>query len=144
MMAGNSEFPMSPSDSGSEDALSCSHAVASAAPVMAPPSAPEAIHRYHRSSRPHRTRRFASAFWERLAGATGSRVALAAWSVASHTLEDSTPAHSFSTLMAQLATIVGNTCRTPGTGPDAQTFDIITTPEATHRHALDLIKQIRL
>jgi transposase len=63
--------------------------------------------------------------------------------VASRTVDDGTPAHSFSTLMAELAGIVRNTCRTPGTGPDAPTFDIVTTPNATQRHALDLIKQIR-
>jgi len=63
--------------------------------------------------------------------------------LASHTVDDGTPAHSFSTLMANLATIVRNTCRTPSAGPEAPTFDIVTTPNATQRHALDLIKQIR-
>jgi transposase len=63
--------------------------------------------------------------------------------LASHTVDDGTPAHSFSTLMAELATIVRNTCRTPSAGPKAPTFDIVTTPNATQRHALDLIKQIR-
>jgi transposase len=63
--------------------------------------------------------------------------------LASHTVDDGTPAHSFSTLMAELATIVRNTCRTPSAGPEAPTFDIVTTPNATQRHALDLIKQIR-
>jgi transposase len=62
---------------------------------------------------------------------------------ASHTVDDGTPAHSFSTLMTALGSIVRNTCRTPGAGPDAPTFDIVTTPNATQRHALDLIKQIR-
>ena len=62
---------------------------------------------------------------------------------ASHTVADGTPAHSFSTLMAELGSIVRNTCRTPGAGPEAPTFDIVTTPNATQRHALDLIKQIR-
>jgi hypothetical protein len=63
--------------------------------------------------------------------------------VASRTVDDGTPAHSFSTLMAELGSIVRNTCRTPGAGPEAPTFDIVTTPNATQRHALDLIKQIR-
>jgi transposase len=62
---------------------------------------------------------------------------------ASHTLDDGTPAHSFSTLLAELATIVRNTCRTPGAGSDIPTFDIVTTPSAWQRHALDLIEQIR-
>jgi len=64
--------------------------------------------------------------------------------VALRTLEDGTPVHSFSTLMAEMATIVRNTCRTPSAGPGAPTFDIVTTPNATQRRALDLIQQIRL
>ena len=45
-----------------------------------------------------------------VAPAKRSKAALA--KVARHTLEDGTPAHSFSTLMAELATIVRHTCRT--------------------------------
>jgi hypothetical protein len=63
--------------------------------------------------------------------------------VVSRTVDDGTPAHSFSTLMAELGSIVRNTCRTPGAGPEAPAFDIVTTPNVTQRHALDLIKQIR-
>ncbi len=63
--------------------------------------------------------------------------------VSHHTLEDGTPAHSFSTLMADLATIVRNTCRTPGAATEAPTFELTTTPGAKQRLALDLIKQIR-
>lgn len=63
---------------------------------------------------------------------------------ASHALDDGTPVHSFSTLMAELATIVRNTCRTPGAGPDAPTFEVVTTPSAKQRQALDLLQQIRL
>jgi transposase len=59
-------------------------------------------------------------------------------------LDDGTPVHSFSTLMAELATIVRNTCRTPSARPDAPTFDIVTTPNAKQRRALELIQQIRL
>jgi transposase len=62
---------------------------------------------------------------------------------AGHTVDDGTPAHSFSTLMAELGSIVRNICRTPSAGSDAPTFDILTTPNPTQRHALDLIKQIR-
>ncbi len=62
---------------------------------------------------------------------------------ASHTLEDGTPTHSFSTLLAELATIVRNTCRTPGARPDAQTFELVTTPNAKQKRALELIQQIR-
>jgi len=75
--------------------------------------------------------------------APAQRSQLARDKVASRTVDDGTPAHSFSTLMAELGVIVRNTCRTAGTGPDAPTFDIVTTPNATQRHALDLIKQIR-
>jgi hypothetical protein len=83
----------------------------------------------------------AKAVRDPVAPAQRSDAALA--KVARHTLDDGMPVHSFSTLMAGLATIVRNTCRTPGAGPDAPTFDIVTTPNATQRHALDLIKQIR-
>lgn len=63
--------------------------------------------------------------------------------VASRKLDDGSSVHSLSTLMAELGTIMRNTCRTPGAGLEAPTFDIVTTPNATQRHALDLIKQIR-
>ncbi len=59
------------------------------------------------------------------------------------TLEDGTPAHSFSTLMAELATIVRNTCRTPNAGPEAPTFDIVTTANEKQKRAFDLIQQIQ-
>jgi len=59
------------------------------------------------------------------------------------TLEDGSPVHSFQTLMAQLQTIVRNTCRTPGGAADAPTFEIITTPNHTQKRALDLINQIK-
>ena len=64
--------------------------------------------------------------------------------VASHTLDDGTPAHSFSTLLAELATLVRNTCRTPNAGPDAPTFEIVTTPNAKQQRAFDLLQLIRL
>ena len=63
--------------------------------------------------------------------------------VASRTLEDGSPVHSFQTLIAQLQTIVRNTCRTSGGAADAPTFEILTTPNHTHRRALDLIDQIK-
>lgn len=64
--------------------------------------------------------------------------------VARRALDDGTPVHSFSTLMADLATIVRNTCRPPSTGPEAPTFDVVTTPNAQQRRALELIQQIRM
>jgi len=76
-----------------------------------------------------------------VAPAQRSSAALA--KVQRRTLDDGTPAHSFSTLMAELATIVRNTCRAPGAGPQAPTFDIVTTASAKQRQALELIEQIR-
>jgi hypothetical protein len=64
--------------------------------------------------------------------------------VASHTLDDGTPAHSLSTLLAELATRVRNTCRTPHAGPDAPTFELLTSPTPKQQRALELIQQIRV
>jgi hypothetical protein len=64
--------------------------------------------------------------------------------VASHTLDDGTPAHSFSTLLAELATIVRNTCRTPNAGADAPTFALLTTPNAKQQRAFELIQKIKV
>jgi transposase len=77
-----------------------------------------------------------------VAPAERSQAALA--KAARHTLEDGTPVHSFATLLADLATIVRNTCRTPYAGPDAPTFNITTTATPLQRRALDLIQQISL
>ena len=77
-----------------------------------------------------------------VAPAKRSKVALA--KAASHTLDDGTPVHSFATLLDELATIVRNTCRTPKAGPNAPTFDVLTTPNAKQKRALELIQQIRL
>src|SRR4030095_8693657 len=63
--------------------------------------------------------------------------------VARHALDDGTPAHSFATLMAELATIVRNTCRAPNAAPDAPTFEVLTTPNAQQQRALNLIQQLR-
>ncbi|HWH42925.1 MAG TPA: IS1634 family transposase [Usitatibacter sp.] len=63
---------------------------------------------------------------------------------ASHTLDDGTPAHSFATLLEELSTVVRNTCRTPNAEADAPTFDVLTTPNAKQKRALELIQQIRL
>jgi transposase len=77
-----------------------------------------------------------------VAPAKRSKKALA--KVASHTLDDGTPAHSFSTWLAELATIVRNTCRTPHAAPDTPSFEVLTTPNAKQQRALELIGQIRL
>jgi len=77
-----------------------------------------------------------------VAPAKRSKAALA--KAARHTLDDGTPAHSFSTLLTELATIVRNTCRTPRAGADAPTFEVVTTPTPKQQRALELIRQIRL
>ena len=77
-----------------------------------------------------------------VAPAQRSKAALA--KAARHTLDDGTPVHSFSTLMAELATIVRNTCRAPNAGPEAPTFEVLTTPNAKQQRALDLLQQIQL
>ena len=77
-----------------------------------------------------------------VAPAKRSKAALA--KAARHTLEDGTPVHSFSTLMAELATIVRNTCRTPQAGPDAPTFEVLTTPNPKQQRAIELLQQIGL
>jgi hypothetical protein len=59
-----------------------------------------------------------------------------------HTLVDGTPAHSFSTLMAELATIVRNTCRTPNAASDAPTFDVLTTATSKQQRAMALVRAI--
>lgn len=52
--------------------------------------------------------------------------------------------HSFQTLMAQLQTIVRNTCRTPQSAADAPTFQVTTTPSDEQKRALELIAQIKM
>ena len=69
-----------------------------------------------------------------VAPAKRSKAALA--KVARHTLDDGTPVHSFSTLLAELATIARNTCRTPKASPDAPTFELVTTANEKQKRAL--------
>ena len=59
-------------------------------------------------------------------------------------LGDGTPAHSFRTLLDELATIVRNTCRVPGAAISAPAFPMVTTPNALHRRARELIDKITL
>src|SRR5260370_37244748 len=74
--------------------------------------------------------------------APAQRSASAQAKAATHCLSDATPAHSFATLMAELANLVRNTCRTPNAGPDAPTFELTTTLEPTHERALALVQAI--
>jgi len=88
------------------------------------------------------TDRQAKATRDPVAPATRSEAALA--KVARHTLDDDTPAHSFGTLMAELATLVRNTCRTPQAAQDAPTFEVLTSPNAKQKRALELLQQIQV
>ena len=77
-----------------------------------------------------------------VAPATRSDAALE--KVASKRLADGSPAHSFSTLLKELATIVRNTCLRKNASVGENTFTIDTTPNTKQRAALDLIKAIHL
>ena len=76
--------------------------------------------------------------------APARRSAAAQRKATTRTLEDGTPAHSFSTLMDELSTIVRNTCRTPHTGVDGHSFEVVTTANPKQRQALELIQQIQV
>jgi hypothetical protein len=76
--------------------------------------------------------------------APARRSASAKAKVAARELEDGTPVHSFGTLMADLSTIVRNTCRSPLAGAEAPSFEVITTPSAAQRRAFELIENITL
>lgn len=60
-----------------------------------------------------------------------------------HRTADRVRAHSFHSLMAELATIVRNTCRTPSAGADAPTFEITTTANPKQLRALALIQTVQ-
>lgn len=74
--------------------------------------------------------------------APAKRSARAQRKAATHTLEDESQAHSFRTLMEELASIVRNTCRTPGSDGSAPTFQLTTRPNLKQKQALDLIETI--
>jgi hypothetical protein len=59
-----------------------------------------------------------------------------------HATAHGSPAHSLRTLIAELATLVRNTCRAPGALEHPATFDLLTTPTALQSHAFQLIDQI--
>jgi hypothetical protein len=84
----------------------------------------------------------AKALRDPVAPARRSPAALA--KITRHTLDDGTPAHDFATLLAELATIVRNTCRTPHAEPEAPTFEIITTPNPKQRRAFELLQQMQM
>ena len=57
-------------------------------------------------------------------------------------LDDGTPVHSFPTLLKELSSIVRNVCRPRSAGPEAPTFELVTTPTPTQRRAYELLKTI--
>ncbi len=77
-----------------------------------------------------------------VAPAKRSKAALA--KAVRHTLDDGTPAHSFATLLNELATIVRNTCRVPGADSTAPTFLLVTTPNTKQKRALELLDTITM
>jgi transposase len=58
-------------------------------------------------------------------------------------LKDGSPAHSFSTLLAELATITKNTCRAAAPRQAAPSFHVLTTPNPKQLQAIELIDAIR-
>ncbi len=76
--------------------------------------------------------------------APARRSASASAKAASKLLDDEQPVHSFATLMAELATVVRNTCRAPSAGADAPTFEVLTTATAHQQRALALIQAIQM
>ena len=75
--------------------------------------------------------------------APATRSAAAQRKAQSKRLGDGEPAHSFTTLMAEMSTIVRDTCRTPSASADAPTFELLTTATAHQQHALALIRSIQ-
>ncbi|MHB1511803.1 MAG: IS1634 family transposase [Acidiferrobacter sp.] len=57
-----------------------------------------------------------------------------------HRQDDGTPMHSFQTLLADLATVVRNTCRVPHTDGEWSTFPVLTIPNAAQKRAYELIE----
>jgi len=60
----------------------------------------------------------------------------------SKVLADGGTVHSFQTLLKMLSTIVRNRCRVPASGPNAPTFDVLTTPTAEQQRAYSLLEAI--
>ena len=59
-------------------------------------------------------------------------------------LEDGTTAHSFRTLLGSLSTIVRNTARRQGAGPQEASFTMMTRANAKQKRAFALIDTITL
>ena len=59
------------------------------------------------------------------------------------TTADGSPAHSFHTLLASLATIVRNTCRRKGAHENEATFSLDTLPSPQQRRAMELLTTLK-
>ncbi|MBI4808577.1 MAG: IS1634 family transposase [Nitrosomonadales bacterium] len=59
-------------------------------------------------------------------------------------LDDGTAVHSFQTLLKCLSAIVRNICRVPRVGPDAPTFEVVTTPNAKQQRAYKLLERLEV
>jgi transposase len=64
--------------------------------------------------------------------------------VHSQTLADGGGVHSFRTFLKMLSTLARNRCRVPGEGPNAPTFDVLTTPTAEQQRGYDLLETIKV
>jgi transposase len=62
--------------------------------------------------------------------------------VATRTLKDGSPVHSFRTLLSELSTIVRNTCEARVGQRSGSTFQMTTTPNPLQHRALQLLQQI--
>ena len=71
--------------------------------------------------------------------AVAMRSAVASHKAAVRTLPDGSSLYSFRTLLAELATIVRNTCQPPAA---ASTFQMTTLPNRTQLRALQLLQSI--
>jgi len=74
--------------------------------------------------------------------APAKRSAAALEKLATRTLQDGSPVHSFRTLLAELSTIVRNTCEPRLGQRSGSTFQMTTTPSPTQDRALHLLQQI--
>lgn len=74
--------------------------------------------------------------------AAAQRSAKALRKVATHTLQDGSPAHSFRTLLHELSTIVRNTCQPSAGATGSATFPMTTLPNPTQQRALQLLQSI--
>jgi len=74
--------------------------------------------------------------------APARRSAKALRKVATHTLQDGSPAHSFCTLLHELSTIVRNTCQPSAGATGSATFQMTTLANPTQQRALQLLQSI--